>query len=192
MSAPISELQQRLDRHPGDWETRLSLADALIIEGKADMAVMVVSLAPAPPETAPHLRRAGRHLLPIHPADALKFATQLMLADEMDAEAALLAGEACRELEDADEAEKHCLVAVELDPTLEPRAAALKESIAGNTTSFVTKDTVPINVQLLKRQHSLPPPPSVVEVTEEEDDGEAMAVAILVPEPKYVNGKAAH
>ena len=42
MSASITELQSHLSAHPEDWESRLTLADALIADGKTDMAAMIV------------------------------------------------------------------------------------------------------------------------------------------------------
>ncbi|MCB1274975.1 MAG: hypothetical protein KDL09_00275 [Prosthecobacter sp.] len=185
MSASITELQSHLSAHPEDWESRLTLADALIADGKTDMAAMIVSLAPKAPETPDHLVRAGYHLLPIHPADALNYAMRAMMANEMDAEAALLASQACCAMGDANEAEKHYLVATELDPSLEARAVELKEWIAGNTTSFTTKETVPIKLQVLRREGSLPAPDSIMEVSVVADDDadEAAPVAVVAPAP---------
>jgi hypothetical protein len=185
MSHSIVELQNHLSSHPEDWDTRLALADALSADGRQDMAAMIVSLSPAAPETPELLVRAGHHLLLIHPAEALSYATQAMMANEMDATAALLAAEACRGLEDADEAEKHYLVATELDPSLEVGTEDLKEWITGNTTHFVSKDTVPVNVQMLRRHQAAPaeePVMAAVMVEDDDDDTEAaipVAMAVI-------------
>lgn len=177
MPTSIVELQNNLNSHPESWEARLALADALKAGGRQDMASMIVSLAPAAPETPDLLVRAGRHLLLIHPAEALQYATHAMLANEMDATAALLAAEACRGLDNADEAEKHYLVATELDPSLEAGTEELREWITGNTTHFVSKDTVPVNVQMLRRQHEAPAGEEDVMVAALADDDETEAVS---------------
>jgi len=187
MAAPVTELQKLVSEQPENWDARLALADALVEDGRADMAAMIVSLAPVQPSSPDHLTLAGRHLLPIHPAEALTFAMKAMMADEMNAQAALLAAEACRALGDGDEAEKHYLVAMELDPSLEPGALELKEWIDGNTTSFASKATVPINVKPL-RQSALPPPsadaePVAIAVIEEDDGESATPVAVALPAP---------
>lgn len=187
--ASITELQKLVSEQPENWDARLGLADALCAESKEDMAAMIVSLAPAQPSGPDHLTRAGRHLLTIHPAEALTFANKAMMADEMNAQAALLAAEACRALGEGDEAEKHYLVAMELDPSLEPGAAELKEWIDGNTTTFASKATVPINVKPLRQ--NVPPPPSsedepVAIAVIAEDDGEPAAqVAVALPAPSH-------
>ncbi len=148
------------------------------------MAAMVVSLAPAAPVESEHFIQAGRHLLPINPQIALQYASQAMQLDEMNAQAALIASEACRALGDGDEAEKHYLVAIELDSSLEAGAQDLKEWIDGNTTSFASKATVPINVRPL-RQRSMPPPDAEVAVTvlDEDDDDFATPVLAAMPAP---------
>jgi hypothetical protein len=184
MSASIVELQQQVTDQPENWVARLALADALIAGGRADMAAMVVSLAPAAPVESEHYIQAGRHLLPINPQIALQYASQAMQLDEMNAQAALLASEACRALGDGDEAEKHYLVAMELDSSLEAGAEDLKEWIDGNTTSFASKATVPINVRPLRQQ--IPPPPDAevaVAVLEEDDDDSDRPVLSALPEP---------
>ncbi|HRH97080.1 MAG TPA: hypothetical protein PLB55_14155 [Prosthecobacter sp.] len=190
MSAPITELQKQVTEQPGNWQARLALADALVEGGRGDMAAMIVSLAPFPPPTSDELIKAGRHLLLIHPQTALQYATQAMLADEMNAQAALLAAEACRVLGDADEAEKHYLVAVELDPSLEPQVAELNEWIHGNTTSFVSKATVPVNVRPLRQGAELPPPTSeeafAVAIVDDDDDA-APVTAVGLPAPSLVS-----
>jgi CRP-like cAMP-binding protein len=184
MSASIVELQQQVTDQPENWAARLALADALVAGGRADMAAMVVSLAPAAPVESEHFIQAGRHLLPINPQIALQYASQAMQLDEMNAQAALIASEACRALGDGDEAEKHYLVAMELDSSLEAGAQDLKEWIDGNTTSFASKATVPINVRPLRQQ--IPPPPDAevaVAVLEEDDDDSASPVLSALPEP---------
>ncbi len=187
MSASIVELQQQVTNQPENWVARLALADALVAGGRGDMAAMVVSLAPDAPAESAQFFHAGRHLLPINPQIALQYANQAMQLDEMNAEAALLASEACRALGDGDEAEKHYLVAMELDPSLEAGAQELKEWIDGNTTSFASKATVPINVRPL-RQQTLPPPDAevAVAVLEEDDDDSASPVLSALPEPSGV------
>jgi tetratricopeptide (TPR) repeat protein len=138
---------------------------------------------PSPAESA-HYIHAGRHLLPINPQIALQYASQAMQLDEMNAQAALLASEACRALGDGDEAEKHYLVAMELDSSLEAGAQDLKEWIDGNTTSFASKATVPINVRPL-RQQTMPSPDAevAVAVLDEEDDESASPVLPPFPNP---------
>ena len=184
MPASIVELQQQVTDQPENWAARLALADALVAGGREDMAAMVVSLAPASPADLAHLIQAGRHLLPITPQTALQYANLAMQLDEMNAQAALLAAEACRALGDGDEAEKHYLVAMELDGALEAGAQDLKEWIDGNTTSFASKATVPINVRPL-RQRSMPPPDAEVAVTvlDEDDDDFATPVLAAMPAP---------
>ncbi|MDZ4405575.1 hypothetical protein [Prosthecobacter sp.] len=188
MSASIFELQNHLSTHPEDWEARLALADALTAEGKNDMAAMIVSLAPATSAAPELLVRAGRHLLPIHPEEALQYATLAMQANEMDAEAALLAAEACRALGDGDEAEKHYLVAAQLDPAIEERATGLKEWIAGNTTAFVSKATVPVKLQVLRREHSMPARDAAVAVAvlADDDTEDATPVTVALPDPSSI------
>lgn len=184
MSASIVELQQQVTDQPENWAARLALADALVAGGRGDMAAMVVSLAPAAPVEPAHLIHAGRHLLPINPQIALQYANHAMQLDEMNAQAALLAAEASRALGDGDEAEKHYLVAMELDPSLEEGTRELKEWIDGNTTSFASKATVPINVRPL-RQQTLPSPDAevAVAVLDEEEDESATPVLAAVPAP---------
>jgi|UniRef100_UPI00378427B5 hypothetical protein len=184
MSASIVELQQQVTNQPENWAARLALADALVAGGRGDMAAMVVSLAPDAPAESAQFIHAGRHLLPINPQIALQYANQAMQLDEMNAQAALLASEACRALGDGDEAEKHYLVAMELDPSLEAGAQELKEWIDGNTTSFASKATVPINVRPL-RQQTRPQSDAEVAVTvlDEEDDDSATLVLAALPEP---------
>lgn len=151
MPDSISQLQERVTARPDDWDARFALADALLASGDLDEAATIVSLAPEAPADPESLVRAGRHLLPMHPASALDYAMAAMTRDEMSAGAALLASEASRALGDADEAEKHFLVALELDPALEARTAELREWISGHTTSFVSKDTGPVHVQALRK-----------------------------------------
>lgn len=183
MSHTIAELQSHVSANPDDWNARLALADALTAEGKADMAAMIVSLAPAAPTEPDLFVRVGFHLLPIHPANALDYAMQAMMANEMNAEAALLAAEASRALGDGDEAEKHYLVAMELDPTLEARAEPLRQWIAGNTTSFATKDTVPIKLQVLRRDRTAPEQEEPIGVTVLADDEDDALLAVALPAP---------
>lgn len=148
------------------------------------MASMVVSLAPAAPAEPAHFIQAGRHLLPINPQIALQYANHAMQLDEMNAQADLLAAEACRALGDGDEAEKHYLVAMELDPSLEEGTRELKEWIDGNTTSFASKATVPINVRPLRQQTRPSSDAEVaVAVMDEEDDESATPVLSALPEP---------
>jgi len=183
MSDTISDLQQHIGANPDDWNARLTLADALTADGKMDMAAMIVSLAPTVPADPDLLVRAGHHLLPIHPTNALDYAMRAMMTNEMNAEAALLAAEASRALGDGDEAEKHYLVAMELDPTLEARAEPLREWIAGNTTSFCTKDTVPIKLQVLRRDHSAPAEEEAVAVAVLADDDDDTPAVTALPAP---------
>lgn len=189
MSTPLNELQQRVSEQPENWEIRLQLADALVEGGRSDMAAMIVSLAPSAPEQFEQLVHAGRYLLQINPEVALQYANKAMRADEMNATAPLLAAEACRALGDGDEAEKHYLVAMELDPSLEPQAAELKQWIEGHTTTFASKATVPIKLQILRREHSVPSKPAVLEeeavpvAVVAEDSEEATPVAVSLPSP---------
>jgi len=187
MSEPLHLLQQRVSEQPENWAARLELADALVEGGRADMASMVVSLAPTAPSETSHLIQAGRYLLSISPNVALDYATHAMLADEMSAPASLLAAEASRALGEGDEAEKHYLVAMELDPSLEGQYEDLKDWIAGHTTNFSSKATVPVNVQVMRRQRPLQPPTTqedaVAVVLTEEDDDEAPTAVMDLPAP---------
>ncbi len=180
MSHPLNELQQQVNEQPENWPLRLQLAHTLVEGGRGDMASMVVSLAPAAPTEPQHLIQAGRYLLTISPDVALKYATHAMQADEMNAEASLLAAEACRALKDGDEAETHYLVAMELDPTLEGQYPELKAWIDSHTTNFASKATVPVNVKSMRREPAARTPDAGDEamavVVEDDDDAASETV----------------
>lgn len=188
MSDSLNELQQQVNEQPENWQLRLKLADTLVEGGRGDMASMVVSLAPAAPTEPEHLIQAGRHLLTISPDVALQYATHAMQADEMNANASILAAEACRALKDGDEAETHYLVAMELDPTLEGQYPELKAWIDGHTTDFSSKATVPVKVQSIRRERPAPTPDAedeaVAVVFEDDNDAESVPAATLdLPSP---------
>lgn len=190
---------EQLRAQPKDWDLRLRIADALAADDEPDHAAIIVSMAPTDPQDAGQLLRAGRHLLRVGGERPLQYARKAMAFDEMDAQAALLAAEACRVKGDAAEAEKHYLVAIELEPDIAGQAAALRDWIDSQVKRPVGKATAPVVLQNLDRgpsrqQDDDDDEPVLVAAIDDDDDDDAQEVAVLaeaLPEPTVELGEPA-
>lgn len=197
MKEETASLMEQLRSHPQDWDLRLRLADALAADGEPDHAAIIVSMAPGDPQDAAQLLRAGRHLLRVGGDRPLQYARKVMAVDEMDAQAALLAAEACRVKGDATEAEKHYLVAIELEPRLSGQTTALRAWIDSQVKTQAGKATAPVVLQNLERgpngqQDDDDDEPVVVAAAIDDDDDEEVAVlAAVLPEPTVEAGEPA-
>lgn len=126
MAPDIFKLREQLKVRPLDWDLRLSLADAFAADGMGQQAAIVVSTAPREPETSEHLARAAKHLLTLDSALAIRYTNAALVADDTNAEAALVRAEAHRVRNEPAEAHRFFVVASALDPSVPERATELK------------------------------------------------------------------
>lgn len=151
MADSLEDFQSQLRADPTNWDIRLHVADLLLDKGEADNASVLISMAPGEPTDPSHYKRAARHLLRLSPDRALRQAQNAIAANEMDAEASLIAAEAFRKKNNITEAEKHFLVANELDPSVTAGATELKTWIDANAASIVREEGAPVILQQLDR-----------------------------------------
>jgi hypothetical protein len=182
MAETLESLQSRLRTEPNNWELRLQIADTLLGQGEVESAGVLISMAPNEPEEADHCSRASAHLLRLSPDRALRQAQRALAANEMDARATLVCAEAHRHKNQPAEAEKHYLIACQLDPEMAAQATDLKVWLDQNAGAASEEDAAPVVLQVLDRSNgdsnevqAIPAPTPDVEaatVVPESDDGE--------------------
>ena len=197
MTSDVSSLRERLKQQPGDWDVRLTLADALTQEGAGRQAAVVVSTAPKEPVEGDHLARAARHLLALDAALALRYANAALAADEGNAVAALTCAEAHRAKGDAGSAHRFYVVAAALDPAVVAGANELRSWLAQHdldaplpmapaATEQPRAKEKDHGTRLISSPASGPlkaPPAAVAEVEPEPAEAESAAVAPVVARP---------
>ena len=192
MSEPLDSLQTQLRADPGNWDVRLQIADQLLAQGQTDAAGVMISMAPSEPEQADHCSRAASFLLRVSPDRALRQAQRALAANEMDANAALVCAEVFRSKNKHAEAEKHFLVASQLDPERVAAHAELKEWIEAHAAEPPEEDSAPVVLQVLDRSSTGSVKPVTATVTAKAAIPPPAAVAVAEDDEEFVSEEGIH